>query len=191
MSDWSIEGWAIALAWAPAVLTVLGTVWTVHNRNTVALIWYDGAVRSPDGPTAQLTLANAGRGLALGVRVIGVGCHAQIDRPAPDAWKSSTMPDRQVLPAMATGEPVTVQIWCAPYMWARAELAVIWSPSPRLFVRRRTMRVALREAINPSLPVSFASSETDWVDLPPTEGGRWAAWRAVRKVARGEVGASA
>jgi hypothetical protein len=144
-------------AWLAATLTIASALWSAINRQRVALVWLDGYVAHPEGPTARVELANAGRGTALAVRVTGRGCVAHFDRPTGNAFRQATLPDRQVLPSMASGDTATIVIYCAPQRWSSARLAVSWDPAPRLVPRRRIHERRLTDAVRAELPDDFVS----------------------------------
>src|SRR4051794_22064392 len=122
LSHWSPEAWAAVAAWVAAALTLAAAAWNAVNRERVTLVWHDGYVAHPEGATARVVLANAGRGTALAVRVSGRGCHAYFDRPLGNVFRQSTVPDRRVLPALQTGQSAVVVIFCAAERWSRAEV---------------------------------------------------------------------
>lgn len=165
-NDWAIIGIAAAVATALATLAslALSMFWRALDRPMADWIVFDSDAwwlgRNPYSgehppPGATGTLANAGDGIALAVKVRGVGCQATLAR---DADYRYNRPPVDLVPALRPGEQVHFNVFCSLADWDRARVAVTWRPTPARFRRRRYRYVPL-QAI--AAPPTYSQRESD------------------------------
>lgn len=170
--DWAtvISAATVATGVATVVSACLTVVWRMLDRERVAWIAFDGysawhegdSLGSSTEPSASAEIANVGRGPGLAVRVVGLGCTAQLLGPhRPNSFRQ----EHSVMPALRVGEQVHVHVRCEPDNWEHAEVVISWTPAVGLRRRRRKLyRVPLREvAARPRMtrsdPKTYRSQE--------------------------------
>lgn len=180
---------AIATGIATAVATVaavlLSLLWRLIDRERPSWTIYDGRSvwSGPDrygnreGPSATAELANVGRGVALAVRVLGVGCLVTMKGEVLQSADLfiSRRPDQSLVPALHTGKTVHLYIACEPVEWDRATIAVTWIPTPSIRRRRRLEYFALSSiAPRPQLSSEHTDPDTGEIveQLPAEPAGR-------------------
>lgn len=217
--DWATVSLAggIATAIATTVSVALSLLWRLVDRERAEWTHFDGQARwlasadrlasaetrrtAPSAPSATVSVANIGRGNALAVRVVGLGCVARVmgeqsRSPGGLQWR----PDRTLVPLVGTGETLDLRVTCQAAEWDGAQVALTWTASPRLFRVRRVERFPLRAAApRPEFVVSEFNEEngqTEMVPAPeppapdlrpdlPALPGRlrvWARWQARRSL---------
>lgn len=190
--QWAIIGVvaAVATALATGLSAALAMLWRFADRQRAAWVFFDAGsewrLANPYGggdspPRAWATLANAGDGTALRVRVIGLGCSARTQGEEKTSqmqgfsWRNST----ELVPAMRSGDTVHIAIEGEPTEWERAEVVVTWTASPSWLRGRRVERVPLPQVA--PRPRGTSLSERGGDDLvpieqepkPPTLGEEW------------------
>lgn len=135
MGSW---GEVAALATAVSVTTTLflSLIWRMLDGRAAAWMPFGGDSYWRRGsavyggstpPRAFCDLANTGDGDAFSVRVLGLGCAAELR----GEWVAQRGRSRLVLvPKLASGEVVRAEFECDTEIWDRATVAIIWTASP-------------------------------------------------------------
>lgn len=160
VGEFTPEQWAIigavatvATGFATAISLMLSMAWRAADQKRVAWITFDatsywhapsGTIQYVSVPRGSCELANVGDGTAYAARVVGLGCAVLLKGAAVGSIGGALNPTLELIPAMAPGATVKLEIACEPDDWDRASIAVMWVARPAWIRNRRVELVPLR-----------------------------------------------